>query len=440
MISEGAGFVLLLTLVLPAEARPQAGASARREGAGRSASPFTGGVRGTSSEGDRRSWPGFRGPGARGCALHAEPPLGWSAKEGKGILWKTPVPTHGMSSPVVWGKRVFLTGADDSSRQVYCFGADDGKPLWRHEVDGLPGFPSGSELPRVLDETGYAAPTATTNGEQVAAIFATGELVCVDMDGKRVWAKHLGVPRNPYGHASSLLSRGNLLFVQLDQKAGSRLLTFDLATGRPVWEAKRGDATSWASPILIENQGRSELVLVSCTTVDGYDPATGKPLWSVECLDGEVAASAAYADGVVFVSNDGATTSAIDIRKHAADPEILWEWDENLPDAASPLAKDGYVIVPTAFGVVTCLEARTGKVLWEKEFDRGFCSSPVAVGDRVYMADVSGTTQIFRLGGEFESLGVGEVGEGVYATPAFVGDRVYIRGLMHLFCVRAKGK
>jgi outer membrane protein assembly factor BamB len=160
----------------------------------------------------------------------------------------------------------------------------------------------------------------------------------------------------------------------------------------------------------------------------------------VKCLDGEVASSAAYADGIVFVANEGAAMSAIDIKKHGAEPTILWQRDENLPDAASPLAKDDFLILPTAFGVVTCLEARSGKVLWEQEFDKGFCSSPVAVGDRIYLVDTSGSTQAFQLDDEFKLLGVSGIGEGVYATPAFVGDRIYIRGLRHLFCVGAEGQ
>jgi len=344
-----------------------------------------------------------------------------------------------MSSPVVWEKRVFLTGADDSSRQIYCFDADSGKLLWRHDVDGVPGFPSGSKLPRVLDEAGFAAPTATTNGEFLSALFATGELVCVSMNGERVWAKHLGVPANHYGHASSLMSHEKLLFVQYDQKSNSKLLAFDFASGEPVWQAMR-DGISWSSPILIENQQRLELVLTSGKTVDSYDPMTGKRFWSVKCLEGEVASSAAYAEGIVFVSNEGATTSAIDIRNHASEPEILWQRDENLPDAASPVARGRYLILPTAFGVVTCLEARTGKVLWEKEFDRGFCSSPVAAGERVYMSDLSGSTQVFQLDDEFKYLGASEIGEGVYATPAFVGDRIYIRGLRHLFCIGGRAQ
>ncbi len=389
----------------------------------------------TSSEHILETWTGFRGPGANGLAAHANPPLNWSAKEGRNILWKTKIPKHGMSSPVVWEDRLFLTGADDSTRQIHCFETDTGKLLWQHDVNGLPGSPPDGKLPDVLDETGFAAPTATTNGRYVAAVFATGELVCVNMKGQRIWAKHLGIPKNPYGHASSLVSHRNLLIVQYDQTNNSQVLAFDLASGNPAWQVKRG-AVSWSSPILIDNKGRMELILTNSEAVDSYDPETGKLLWHVECLGGDVAPSAAYADGVVFVANDSATATAIDVGNHRSEPKILWQWDEALPDAASPLANEDYLILPTAFGVITCLDGKTGKVFWEHEFDEGFYSSPILVNDRVYIIDLSGAMQIFKMDDEFELLGVSEIAEAAYATPAFVDGRIYMRGITHLFCIQ----
>jgi outer membrane protein assembly factor BamB len=339
-----------------------------------------------------------------------------------------------MSSPVVWEGRLFLTGADDASRQIYCLDTDTGKLLWRHDVNSAPGSPPDGRLPDVLDETGFAAPTPTTNGQYVAAVFGTGELVCVRMDGQRVWARHLGIPKNHYGHASSLMSHGNLLFVQYDQAEDSQLLAFDLASGNPAWQVKRG-AASWSSPILIDNNGRMELILTNSRAVNSYDPSNGEFLWHVECLAGEVASSAAYADGAVFVANEGATATAIDISKHGSEPKLLWQWDEALPDAASPVATKDYVILPTAYAVVSCLDARTGEMLWEQEFDEGFYSSPLLVNDRVYLIDLSGTMQIFRMDDTLELLGASTIGEDAYATPAFVGGRIYIRGLTHLFCI-----
>ena len=381
-----------------------------------------------------KHWANFRGPGANGHAAHANPPLTWSAKDGKNILWKAKIPKHGMSSPVVRGNRVFLTGADYATRQIYCFDTDKGELLWQHDVNDVPGSPAQDQLPNVLDETGFAAPTPTTNGQYVAAIFGTGELVCMNLQGQRVWAKHLGIPDNAYGHASSLISHEDLLFVQYDQDENSRLMAFNLASGHLAWQATR-HKISWSSPILIDNRGRMELILTDCEAVDSYDPKTGRPLWRVECLAGEVAPSAAYAHGVVFVATEGATASAIDVSDHEAEPKILWQWEEALPDAASPLANERCLILPTAFGVVSCLDPKTGRVFWEHEFDDGFYSSPILVNDRVHIVDLSGNMQIFKMDAEFELLGVSDLEEDVYATPAFAGDRIYVRGLIHLFCI-----
>jgi outer membrane protein assembly factor BamB len=378
------------------------------------------------------NWPSFRGPHGLGHAAYATPPLKWNVADGTGIAWKITLPKHGMSSPIVWQDRVFLTGADEESRQLYCVDARSGKLLWQHDVNGVPGSPDDGKIPAVLGETGYAAPTPTTNGTYVAGVFATGELVCVNLEGKRIWIKHLGVPQNHYGHASSLLCHDNLLFVQLDQKKDSQLLAFDLASGKPVWQVTRGPM-SWSSPILAENHSRLELILTNSKAAEGYDPTSGKSLWRVECLDGEVASSAAYANGTLFVANEGAPAAAIDIS--SPESRILWEWEEALPDSASPVANENYLIMPTAFGVVSCLDVKTGKVLWEHEFDVGFASSPILVGDRVYIADVSGAVQVFRMSDKFELLAVSEMEEDVYATPAFVGEQIYVRGLTHLFCI-----
>jgi outer membrane protein assembly factor BamB len=138
---------------------------------------------------------------------------------------------------------------------------------------------------------------------------------------------------------------------------------------------------------------------------------------------------------LIVVANEGAAASAFDVSDHTKAPKIVWQWEGDLPDAASPVANNDFLIVPTAFGVVTCLSMKTGKVHWEHEFDQGFNSSPVLVGDRVYLTDLSGTTHVIKLSEQFTPLGIGDVGEPVYATPAFTGERMFIRGLAHLFCV-----
>lgn len=380
------------------------------------------------------NWPNFRGPGANGHAIDADPPLTWGAENGNNIRWKTKVPKPGLNSPVVWNDRVFLAGADDLSRQIYCFQSDTGKFLWKHEVDDIPGSPSRDELPEVMEEPGLSAPSLTTNGHFIAAIFATGDLVCAQMDGTRVWARNLGIPENHYGHASSLLSHGGTLFVQYDQNKYSKLLAIELASGQPVWAVQRGPI-SWTSPILIDNRGRMELILTNNKAVDSYDPQNGKLLWHMPGLNTEVAPSPAYADGVVYIANEYAVAAAIDISNHDSEPQVRWVWDGILPDAASLLASKDFLLVPSSYGIVTCLDTTSGKALWEHEFEEGFYSSPILAHNKVYITDLTGTTQIFKLGKTFELLGTATIGEEVYATPAYVGTRIYLRGVEHLFCI-----
>jgi outer membrane protein assembly factor BamB len=384
--------------------------------------------------GAANQWPGFRGPNGLGIFADTNPPLSFDAKTGENIKWKISLPKHGMSSLIVWDNQVFLTGADEESRQLYSIDADTGKLLWTHDIQGLEGEPTEGTLPKVLDETGYAAPTPTTNGRFIAAVFATGELVCVDMKGTRIWSKHLGVPKNHYGHASSLLNDGDRLFVQFDHSLDSKLYSFDFATGKIQWQVDRKEI-AWSSPILVESNGRRELIVANSKSVDSYAQETGKLLWHVECLAGEVAASPAYQDGIVVVASEGSAATAINIAAADDASRVLWQWKESLPDTASPVAGNGMVIIPTGFGVVSCLDIKTGKMLWEHQFDTGFSSSPIIVGDKVFLADLTGKLQIFKLSSMFELLGACNFGEPIYATPAFAGERIYIRGMNSVLCI-----
>lgn len=380
------------------------------------------------------SWHGFRGPNGLGAAVRTNSPHRINSDRPGRLLWKVELPKRGMSSPVVWNDQVFFTGADEDVRQIYCVAAETGLIRWVHDVSGLEGEPPGGTLPRVLEETGWAASTATTNGSFVAAVFATGELVCVNMKGERVWAKHLGVPVNHYGHASSLINDGDRLFVQFDDSKAPRLLAFDLATGKAEWTAER-DAIGWSSPILIDNGSRRELVVANSKSVAGYDPATGRRYWVVDCLAGEVAPSPAYSDGIVVVANEGVVAMGIDIRDHDAGPVVRWEWDGSLPDTSSPIAANGLVILPTGFGLVTCLDLQTGMKQWEHEFKEGFSSSPVLVEDHVLLTDLRGRMHVFKLSKNFESVTQFDFEEPIYASPAIVGNRVVTRSLDHAICI-----
>ncbi len=394
-------------------------------------------------------WPSFRGPGGLGVAHYTTAPVEWDAASGKNILWKTEVPLPGFNSPVVWDKRVYLSGADAERREVYCFDADTGALLWQTSVGARPA-PAGGAAPKVSEDTGWAASTLAVQGDAVCAIFASGHLACLDGAGTVRWEKHLGVPDNHYGHSSSLLIFEQLLLVQYDQRQNGALYAFDLRDGAQVWKQDRS-RISWASPVLAGAPETPMLAVVSTRDLDVYNPRTGGLLWTIECLSGEVGPSPAYGAGMFFVANDYADASAVrppDVGKAAADapadgkadeevgaPEIVWQFYESLPDISSPLAAEGFFYLLTSRGEIICLRSTDGEVVWLHEHDEGFHASPILVGDRVYALDVQGVMLIFKHADAYEQLGAPRLDEATAATPAFLDGRLYARTKSALVCI-----
>jgi outer membrane protein assembly factor BamB len=384
-------------------------------------------------------WPCFRGPGNIGVAGSGDFPTTWSATTDHNIVWKVEVPVSGKSSPVVWGDRIFLSGANEEELRVVCFDRASGAVLWNSRVVAPQGTDEKAE---VFEDTGFAAPTPVTDGKRVYAMFGTGLLAAFDLEGRRAWAKHLGTPESAYGFASSLMLHENALILQFDQGAEakegkSRLLGFDAASGRTLWETPRPVPNSWASPALIQTPERVELIACADPWIIAYDPANGAELWRVDGLYGDVAPSPAFGGGVVFVTNDSAQILAIrpggsgDVTK----TRVLWTFDEGMPDIASPVTDGRRVLQAAAGGMLTCLDCQTGKLLWETYLGSAVSSSPVLAGDSVYLTCEDGVTRVFRLEDKFQIRGHGEVGEPVYATPAFVDSRIYLRSAKHLFCI-----
>jgi len=388
-----------------------------------------------------KQWPRFRGPGGRGLSAYANIPTQWNGSTGEGVLWKTAVPLPGQNSPVVWGGRVFLSGATRTQREVYCFDANSGDLLWRSPVEDIPGSPL--KPPKVMDATGYAAPTTATDGDRVYAIFANGDLAAFDFDGRRLWAKNLGELDDHYGHASSLTTWRGTLIVQLDQgpplepgePTKSAIIAFDGATGEIEWRAERHVPVSWSSPIVIQVAGQAQLVTAGEPWVIAYDPETGAELWRVKFLSGEIGPSPTYAGGLVFVAQEGAVLAAVRPGKGEGSPaKIVWTSDENLPDTVSP-ASNGELVFTVAGVVVACFDAKNGKLLWDHEFERSFNSSPGIAGGLVYLMDVKGVMHVFEAGRAFKLAGTAPLGEKSDTSPAFADGRIYIRGKKHLFCI-----
>jgi outer membrane protein assembly factor BamB len=178
-----------------------------------------------------------------------------------------------------------------------------------------------------------------------------------------------------------------------------------------------------------------ELILSTNPNVTGYDPGTGKELWSVDCLSGEVGPSIGYYDGMVFAANEYAKLVGI---KLGAAPEILWESDEFLPEVSSPLAVKGLLYIATSYGALACFDAKTGKKNWSQEYGDSFYSSAIYADGKVYITDMSGKTHIIKATKDYQLIGTPELGEKAVCSPVFSDGRVYIRGMNQLFCFGSK--
>ena len=376
------------------------------------------------------NFPSFRGAGGHGVSYQTNIPTDWDGASGKNVLWKVQVPLHAYNSPVIWGDKLFLSGANESQREVYCYDRNKGTLLWTAKAEGIAGSPAKS--PDVTPDTGHAAASVTTDGHSVFAIFANGDLIALDFAGNQKWAKNLGVPDNHYGHSSSLLIYQDKLIVQYDHKKSAKVMALSTATGEELWNTKRKVRVSWASPVIAQNGSNVEVILAADPCVASYDVNTGKELWKLDCITGEVGPSVAVGDGIVYALNEYASLVAI---KPGANPEILWEAYDYLSDVPSPIISDDNLIIVTSYGAVVCYDAKSGEIRWEQEFDSGFYASPILAEGNVYLLDRDGVMHIFKADKEYQEIAAPALGEKSDMSPAFADGRIYIRGEKNLYCI-----
>lgn len=378
------------------------------------------------------SYQGFRGNNSNGYSTAKNVPTKWNLADGSNILWKQPVPKSGHNSPVIVGNNVFFSGADDQARELYCYDLNTGEKRWTVSASGIPGSPK--TMPKTSHGTGLAASTVVADGGHVCAIFATGDMVCADTNGKLLWSKNVGVPDNHYGYASSLLLFRDMVIVQYDNQANPRVFALDLATGAEKWSKSRPEKITWSSPIIATVNNQPQLVLMGNPAITAYNPMNGEQLWRVECLTGEVGSSPCSANGVVFGASEYSKLIAI----NGADGSVLWESTDYLPEVSSPVATKDNLYLATSYGVVAAFDAKTGELRKEHDLGVEFYSSPVIVGGKMYLFSNSGKMHIFSADNEFQLLDSFETGETTMSTPAFTDGKIVVRTESSIYCVAAK--
>jgi outer membrane protein assembly factor BamB len=381
-------------------------------------------------------WPQFRGPNGAGVSDEKGLPVAFTETEG--VRWKTKLPHRGVSSPVVVGGKVFVTcssGKRDDKLHVLAFSAKTGEPLWRREFAAT-GITSGHP------KTCMAAPTPVADANAVYALFATADLAALDHDGNLLWYRSLNgdykTISNVVGMASSPLLYKDKLIVPMDNNGDSFLAALDVKIGTNVWKTPRYRANNWVTPTLRElTSTEAEILFQNQKEFVAHDAATGKVKWTQK-VPGAVP-MVTVADGQMMITSGG-----VGMYKPTTDGKLdeVWKSPKLRTDYSTALLYDGRVYAANPSGVLYCVDAKTGKDVWNERIKgnkQTFSASPVAGDGKVYLLSETGTLTVFQAGGtEAEILGTSELKEEGLATPAISDGAVFIRTDKHLWCIGAK--
>ena len=422
---------------------------------------------------DEANWPGWRGPEGSGISAEKNLPEEWSAT--KNVKWKTPVVGKGYSSPIVWGRRVFLTtavegpvvagakamkhvlggkdwlhpesvGADRKHTfKVIALDRDTGKILW--ERTAWEGTPYDDRHRK----SSYAASTPATDGRLVYAFFGAEGLYAYDYAGKLAWKSDLGkLGTVGLGAGTSPVVHENLVIVQCDQEDGSDsfIVALDKKTGKQVWKTPRKVQVSWATPIVVRTAKRAELITSGTEAVIAYDPATGKELWRTKGVESNAIPSPVASREMVVVSAGFPAKIAYALRLGgsgdlSAPSNIVWTYAKGTAYVPSPILYGEHLYLMTDRGILTCLDARTGEVKYEGgriPIPATFTASPVAFDGKILLTSEDGDTFVLRAGPKHEVIRTNSIGEPVYASPAIAGGSIFIRGERNLYRIAGPGK
>jgi outer membrane protein assembly factor BamB len=409
------------------------------------------------------NWPQFRGPAA-GVSDGKDLPDTWGPA--KNVAWKIDVPGRGWSSPVVWGDKVFLTSVvtdgkfEDPKKGLY-FGGERGKPstdthhwvvwcfdlatgrkLWEKEAH------KGAPTSTVHIKNSYASETPVTDGERLYAYFGNVGLFCYDLEGKELWSQKWGSAKTRFGWgtaASPAVHKGRVYVVN-DNEEKSFLVALDARTGKEVWRVERDEKSNWATPFVWENERRTELVTNGTNRVRSYD-LDGKPLWELSGMSSITIPTPFARHGLLYVGSGYVLDKkkpllAIrpgaegDITPQGDDGNkyVAWHLKGAAPYNPTPLVYGDYLYVLYDMGLLSCHDARTGKVLYEKERLGGqFTASPWAYGGKVFCLSEDGDTHVIEAGPKFKHLGKNSLDEMCLATPAAVRGSLLVRTMTKLY-------
>lgn len=397
-----------------------------------------------------------------GVASDANPPVEWS--EGKNVVWKVRLPGHGSSTPILWEDRLYVltavrvdglepplppharkagdgTRAVESQQEFRVVAVDSasGKTIWER-VAGKATPHEGKQ-----ENNSYASASALTDGEHLFAYFGSWGLYCYDLAGELKWQKDLGdmTTRNGFGEGASPALHGDTLIVNWDHEGQSFVVALAKSTGRELWRRNREEISSWSTPLVVEIEGRAQVVTTGTNKVRSYDLKTGEVIWEGPGLTVNAIPSPLESEGVVYLTSGfrGSVAYAVRLADAKGDvgssAAILWRRDRDTPYVPSPLLYEGvFYLVKSNSGILTALDAKTGETLFGPERLEPVAeiyASPVAAAGRVYILGRDGNALVLASGRKLEVLAKNSLDDGFDASPVLSGKEMYLRGYRYLY-------
>ncbi len=383
-------------------------------------------------------WPWWRGPALDGKSRDRQTATQWSGTEN--VFWKYAVPGRGHSSPILCGRYIFLTSADEQTKTQHVLAIDrkTGKQLWDYTAH------RGGFLRKYSKNT-HASATPACDGKALYSVFINNDglhVTATSLEGKLLWQKEAGKFRSEHGYGSSPVLYGSLVIVNGESLKDSFLAALDRTTGKEVWKIDRkttGRHGNYSTPIVALLAGKSQLIQTGMHEVTSYDPETGEKIWSCAGPAEVTANTVACSDKLVFASGGFPEKELLAIRADGkgdvTKTHVEWRTRKGVAYVPSPLYHDDYLYVVSDDGMATCFETASGKQIWQERLSGAFSSSPILVGSLVYVTNEAGLTFVLKTGPKFEIVAKNDLGDSVLATPAACGDRLYLRTSRFLYCI-----
>jgi outer membrane protein assembly factor BamB len=391
-------------------------------------------------------WPQFRGPSGDGRARDAKIATEWDRT--RNVAWRKEIPGLGWSSPVVAGGKIFLTTAvpagKDHSLRALCLDATTGESIWNVEVFKQ----ADGQSPAIHKKNSHASPTPVIDGDDLFVHFGHMGAACLNArDGKSRWTQRTLAYNPVHGNGGSPILVGDKLIFSIDGTDRQEVVALDRKTGTVAWLAPRKMSVlkpfSFSTPLLITVNGRDQIVSAGSGVAMALDPKTGKEIWRVTYGSGySVVPRPVYGNGLVYLSSGYEVPVLYAIRPDGTGDvtatHVEWTAKRGAPRNASPLLVDDALYLAADDGLITCLDARSGKERWNERAGRAFSASPLEANGLIYFLDEDGVAIVLKAGASYDEIARNKIGERALASLAVDGAAIFLRTEKALYRIGSK--